>query len=100
MRMDRIRNGIIRDLVRVAPIEDKMRETRLRWFSHVKRRGVDKEMRRCERINIPQGERERGRPKKSLDMVTRGDSKVVGLTDDMAQDRRLWWDKIRILYHS
>jgi len=25
-RIDRIRNGVIRDLVKVAPIEDKMRE--------------------------------------------------------------------------
>jgi len=31
-RMDRIRNGAVRDLVKVAPIEDKMRETSLRWF--------------------------------------------------------------------
>ena len=29
-RMDRIRNEVSRDLVKVAPIEDKMRETRLR----------------------------------------------------------------------
>ena len=28
-RMDRIRNVVIRDLVKVALIEDKMRETRL-----------------------------------------------------------------------
>ena len=37
-RVDRISNGVIRDLVKVAPIGDKMRETRLRWFDHVKRR--------------------------------------------------------------
>jgi len=30
MRMDRIRNKVIRDLVKVTPIEDKMRETRLK----------------------------------------------------------------------
>jgi len=29
-RMDKISNGVIRDLVKVALIEDKMRETRLR----------------------------------------------------------------------
>ena len=29
-RLYRIRNGVIRDLVKVAPIEDKMRETILR----------------------------------------------------------------------
>jgi len=40
-RMDKISNGVIRNLVKVAPIEDKMREIRLRWFGHVKRRSVD-----------------------------------------------------------
>jgi len=29
-RMDRISDGAIKDLVKVAPVEDKMRETRLR----------------------------------------------------------------------
>ena len=27
MRMDKIRNGVIREVVKVTPIEDKMRET-------------------------------------------------------------------------
>ena len=48
-------------------------------------------------INIPDGKRGRGRPKKSLDKVIREDSKVVGLMEDLAQDRRLWRDRIRIL---
>jgi len=29
-RMDRVRNGVTRDLAKVAPIEEKMRESRLR----------------------------------------------------------------------
>ena len=95
-RIDRIRNGVIRDLVKVAPIEDKMRETRLRWFGHVKR-SVDASVRRCERTNIPKGKRGRGRPKKSLDEVIREDLKVVGMTEDMANDRTPWRDRIRIL---
>jgi len=90
-RLDKIRNEVIRDLVKVAPIEDKMRETRLRWFGHVKRRSVDGPVRSCERINTLVGKRGRGRgrPKKSLDEVIRDDLKVIGLTEDMAQDRRL-----------
>ena len=70
-RVDRIRNEVIRDIFNVDPIKDKMRETRLKWFSHVKRRSVDDPMRRCGGINIPKGIRGRGRPKKSLDKVTR-----------------------------
>ena len=96
-RMDKISNRVIRDLVKVAPIEDKMRKTRLRWFDHVKRMSVDTPVRRCKRINIPEGKRGRGRPKKSLDKVIREDLKVVQLTKDMAQDRRLWQDRIKIL---
>jgi len=95
-RIDRIRNGVIRNLVKVAPIGDKMRESRLRWFGHVKRRSVDAPMRRCERINIPEGRRGRGRPKTSLDEVIREDLKVIGLTEDMAQDRKLWRARIKI----
>ena len=38
VRLDRIRNVVIRDQVRVALLEDKLREIRLRWFGHVKRR--------------------------------------------------------------
>ena len=81
-RMDRISNGVIRDLVKVVPIEDKLREIRLRWFGHV---------------NIPMDKRGKGCPKKSLDEVIRDDLKVVGLTEDMTQDRRLWRDGIKIL---
>jgi len=57
-RMDRISNEVITDLVKVSPIKDKMRETKLRWFDHVKRRSVDAPVRRCERINIPEDKRE------------------------------------------
>ena len=38
-------------------------------------------------INIPEGKRGRGRPKKSLDEVISEDLKVVGLTENITQDR-------------
>ena len=74
-----------------------MRETRLKWFGHMKRRSVDAPLRRCERINIPEGKTGSRRPKKSLDEVIREDLKVVGLAENLAKDRRLWRDRIRIL---
>ena len=89
MRMDKISNRVIRGLVKVAPIKDKMREIRLKWFGYVKRRSMDASVRRCERINISKGKRGRVRPKKSLDEMIRDDLKVVRLMEDMAQDRRL-----------
>ncbi|VDP02886.1 unnamed protein product [Heligmosomoides polygyrus] len=36
-RMDRIRNDVIRQKFGIAPIADKMREARLRWYGHVQR---------------------------------------------------------------
>ena len=48
------------------------------------------------RYNLPGGKRGRGRPKKGLDEVIREDLKVVGLSEDLAQDRRLWRNKIRM----
>ena len=44
-----------------------MRESRLRWFGHVKRRSVAAPVRRWEMIDAPGGKRGMGRPKKSLD---------------------------------
>ena len=46
-RLDRIRSAVIRDKIGVTPIEDKMRETRLKCFSHISRRSEDAPMRRC-----------------------------------------------------
>jgi len=51
-RLDRIRNVVIRDQVAVVPLEDKLRETRLRWFGHVKRRGINALVKRCEAIHL------------------------------------------------
>ena len=53
------------------------------------KRSVNASVRSCERISTPVGKRGRGRPKKSLDEVIREDLEIVGLTDDMALDRRL-----------
>ncbi|VFQ71548.1 unnamed protein product [Cuscuta campestris] len=40
-RLDRILNEVIRRQVGMAPVEDKLREARLRWFGHVRRRNAD-----------------------------------------------------------
>ncbi|VFQ94525.1 unnamed protein product [Cuscuta campestris] len=44
-RLDMILNEVIRRQVGIAPLEDKLREARLRWFGHVKRRDACMEMR-------------------------------------------------------
>ena len=51
-RLDRIRNEVIREKVGVAPLENKMREARLKQFGHIKRRSVNAQVRMCETINL------------------------------------------------
>ena len=62
-RMDEVRNEDIRNLVGVAPIEDKMKENCLRWFDHIRRRPMDAPVRRVEKIDIEQGKKLRRRLK-------------------------------------
>jgi len=96
-RLDKIRNKLIRCKIGAASIEDKIKEARLRWFGHISRRNMDSPVKRCERIERPKYKRGRGRPKKSWSKVIRHDLKTLGLVDDMAQGRRLWMSRIKVL---
>ncbi|VFQ86073.1 unnamed protein product [Cuscuta campestris] len=71
-RLDRISNEVIRRQVGMAPVEDKLREARLRWFGHVRRRDADAPVRRWERIMVIGGSRGRGRPRKNWKEVEPG----------------------------
>ncbi|KAL6548523.1 hypothetical protein OROGR_008944 [Orobanche gracilis] len=101
-KKDRLRNDVIREKVRVASIEDKMMENRLRWFGHVRRRPVDAPMRRLESwrtINIVKG---RGRPKKTWIKLIENDMRFLGIGESMAilgdyQLRNITWFKPPIL---
>ncbi|VFQ82006.1 unnamed protein product [Cuscuta campestris] len=95
-RLDMISNEVIRRQVGMAPVEDKLREARLRWFGHVRRRNTDAPVRRCERITVIGGSRGRGRPRKNWNEVIRQDLGLLALTEDMALDRNLWRTRIRI----
>ncbi|VFQ73049.1 unnamed protein product [Cuscuta campestris] len=95
-RLDKISNEVIRRQVSMAPVEDKLREARLRWFGHVRRRDVDAPVRRCERITVIGGSRGRGRPRRNWKEVIRQDLGLLTLTEDMALDRNLWRTRIRV----
>ncbi|PHT28103.1 Vacuolar protein sorting-associated protein 22 -like protein 1 [Capsicum baccatum] len=88
-RGDRVRNETIREKVGVAPVECKMREVRLSWFGHVKRRDTDAPVRRCERLAMDGFRRGRGRPKKYWGEVIRRDMEQLQLTEDMTLDRKI-----------
>ena len=96
MRFDWIRNEVIRGKIGVTSIDDKMREARLRWFGHIRRRSIDAPVWSCENIDRPDHRRSKVRPKKSWSEVIRHNLKTVGLVEDIAQDKRLWRSRIKV----
>jgi len=67
----------------VALIEEKMRENRLQWFDHVRRKPTDAPVRRVELIDLEQVKRVKGRPKKTRMEVIRQNIETKGLNKDI-----------------
>ncbi|VDO93352.1 unnamed protein product [Heligmosomoides polygyrus] len=88
-RTDSILNDAIRQKFGVAPISDKMREARLRWYGHVLR-GKEDSVRKIGLELEVSGKRPRGRPKHSWSNTLHTDMKVAGVHPDQAQDRERW----------
>ncbi|WMV35375.1 hypothetical protein MTR67_028760 [Solanum verrucosum] len=95
-RSDKIRNEVIREKVGVASVVDKLREARLRWSGHVKRRSADAPVRRCEVMVVEGTRRGRGRPKKYWEEVIRQDLAMLHITEDMTLDRKEWRSRIKV----
>ena len=93
-RLDRVRNDDVRARMRVAPISDKLKEGRLRWFGHVVRREKETVAGRVYSIKVD-GKRPRGRPKTRWMDSVRKDKKDCAITEADAQDRILWRRKTR-----
>ena len=51
-RKDRVRNEYIREWVGVVPIEDKLKENRLRWFDHIQWRRTKAIVKRCDTMTV------------------------------------------------
>jgi len=62
-RLDHVTNIDVRTQIKVAPITEKMRQARVRWYGHVMRRGKEAVVRTALHLD-PAGRRPRGRPKK------------------------------------
>ena len=56
-------NERICKMIEVAPIEEKMRKNRLRWFSHIQRRPINAPVWKSDAIHFEGNARGRGRPK-------------------------------------
>jgi hypothetical protein len=61
-RRDRVRNDDIRKRLRVAPVEKKLVQHRLRWFGHIQRRPAEAPIRNGVIRQTNNEKRGRGRP--------------------------------------
>nr|XP_043616061.1 uncharacterized protein LOC122587978 [Erigeron canadensis] len=93
---NRIPTGVFRDELEVGSIINKLREERLRWFGHVRRRDQAAPPRRAESIHVD-GVRRRGRSKMRWEERLAKDLKELGLSEDMTSDRTAWRIRIRVV---
>ena len=91
---NRLMNKEIRKRCAVTYVVEKLREVRLRWFGHVRRRDKNEPVRMALEPEI-EGRRARGRPgRRWRDCIT-SDLKMKGLVEEEATDRRKWRTVIR-----
>ncbi|CAD6188193.1 unnamed protein product [Caenorhabditis auriculariae] len=94
-RLDHVRNEDIRTRFGVAPITEKMREARLRWYGHTLRANDESVAKRCLLMEVA-GKRPRGRPKQRWLDALHNDMKNTRLNPDHAADRIKWRLRSRI----
>ncbi|GJU07795.1 hypothetical protein Tco_1124225 [Tanacetum coccineum] len=84
--LDMIPNRVYRAELEVETIINKIREGRLRWFRHVRRRPQSAPVRRVEDL-VVDSVRRRGRPKLRWEDIVKHDLKELILSEDMTSDR-------------
>nr|GEV47439.1 hypothetical protein [Tanacetum cinerariifolium] len=94
--LEMIPNGVYSGKLEVETIINKMREGRLRWFGHVRRRPQLAPVRRVEAL-VVDGLRRRGGPKLRWEDRVKHDMKELFLSEDMTSDRNEWRARIRCL---
>ncbi|EYC21597.1 hypothetical protein Y032_0019g3919 [Ancylostoma ceylanicum] len=85
---DKVRNEDIRALMQTAPIQQKLRAQRLRWFGHVMGRSPLHPIRQAMDMEVT-GKRPGGAPKKRWKDTLSKDMRELGITKDDTQDRDL-----------
>ncbi|XP_073950972.1 uncharacterized protein [Choristoneura fumiferana] len=87
-RLDKVRNEHIRGSYKVAPIADKVKESRMRWYGHVMRRSDDHVVKKA--LALPDNNRGRGRPLATWWSTISRDLKQAQLNEETTQDRPTW----------
>ena len=80
----------IRERGGVTSIGEKMVESRLRWFEHVKRIKLDESVRIVDQMDCSPYKRGRGRPKRTLNDIIRRDLLINNISPNMTIDRTQW----------
>ena len=86
---DRKSSKELLDRFQLQPIRSVMQRGRLRWFGHVERMEDNNWVKRC-RVMEVEGNRGRGRPKKTWEQVISADLRNMGVNREIAQDRNVW----------
>ncbi|GJZ46322.1 hypothetical protein Tco_0593918 [Tanacetum coccineum] len=93
--LDMIPNGVYRAELEVETIINKMKEGRLRWFEHVRRRPQSSPVRRVEAL-VVDGLRRRGGPKLRWEDRLKLDMKEFLLSNDMTSHKNEWRARLRL----
>ena len=88
-RKDKIRNEYVRGTAKIAKLGEKLRNVRLRWYGHVKRREEDYVGKRMMEMAVP-GRRKRGRPRRRWMDLVKEDMERVGAREGDEVDRVKW----------
>ena len=88
-RKDKTRNEYVRGTAKIAKLGDKLRNARLRWYRHVKRREKNYVGKRMMEMAVP-GRKKRERPRRRWIDLVREDIKRVGAREEDKVDQVKW----------
>ena len=89
IRKDKIKNEYVRGTAKIAKLGDKLRNARLRWYGHIKRREEGYVGKRMMEMAVP-GKRKRGRPRRRWMDLVREVMERVGAKEGDEVDRVKW----------
>ncbi|CAI5454137.1 unnamed protein product [Caenorhabditis angaria] len=92
--LDKKKNEDVLEMVAVRKIRDKMEESRLRWFGHVRRAEADSVIRLAEAYEC-EGKRGRGKPKLRYKDTINTDMRTNKISETDAMDRIKWRQMIK-----
>jgi len=86
---DRKSSEELRKRLGIVSVSSMMSRRRLRWFGHVERKNADDWVSACRKLEV-EGERGRGRGRKSWKECVANDMRKLKLKQEDAQDRAFW----------